>query len=152
MDDAKGKVDSPTIGISLNAQFSAGRTVVFQTFVPQDLKAEGLAVILQKLNWVADREEAFYAQDQARRQLEVEEKAVANMMRRLSEVESNIRLKLVGSGKRNPQMTGNDEREKKQAFDTLEEGKRRVAECKAHLADLVKRAGDRDGASSPANS
>jgi hypothetical protein len=151
MSDEKGKVESPVIGLSLNAQFAAGRTVVFQTHVPQDVTKEGIAVILEKLNWVADREEAYYAQEQARRQLEVEEKAVANMVRRLSEVEANIRIKMTGSGKRNPQLTGNDERDKKQAFDTLEEGKRRVAECKAHLADLVKRAGNRDGASSPAD-
>ena len=38
MDDVKGKTESPVIGISLNAQFSAGRTVVFQTHVPQEIE------------------------------------------------------------------------------------------------------------------
>jgi hypothetical protein len=147
MDDAKGKVESPVIGLSLNAQFAAGRTVVFQTHVPQDVTAEGLGVILEKLNGVADREEAFYAQDQARRQLEVEEKAVANMQRRLSDIDSNIRLKMSVEGKRNPKPSGNDEMQKKQALDTLEEGKRRVAECKDFLAKLIVKAGNRDGAS-----
>jgi hypothetical protein len=150
MDDAKGKTESPTIGISLNAQFSAGRTVVFQTYVPQDVNAEGLAIILQKLNWVADQEEAFYAQEQARRQLEVEEKAALNMVRRLSEVESNIRL--ASGDKRLPKPSANDLREKKQVSDTIEESKRRIAECKKHLAELIVKAGNRDGASSPANS
>lgn len=152
MDDAKGKVESPTIGLSLNAQFAAGRTVVFQTYVPQDVNAEGLAVILQKLNWVADQEEAYYAQDQARRQLEVEERAVANMSRRLMEVEDNIRIKMVSGERRNPKPSGQDEMAKKQAFDTLEEGHRRVAECKKHLAELIVKAGNRDGASSPTDS
>ena len=152
MDDAKGKVESPTLGISLNAQFAAGRTVVFQTYVPQDVNPEGLAVILQKLNWVADQEEAYYAQDQARRQLEVEEKAVANMSRRLDEVEGNIRIAAGGTGKRNYVPSQKDEIQKKQAYDTLEEGKRRVAECRKHLAELIVKAGNRDGASSPANS
>lgn len=151
MDDAKGKVESPVIGLSLNAQFAAGRTVVFQTHVPQDVSPEGIHVILQKLNWVADREEAFYAQEQARRQLEVEEKAVANMARRLDEVEGNMRIAASGSGKRNFQPSQRDEMAKKQAHDTFEEGKRRVAECRKHLDDLIVRAGNRDGASSPAN-
>ena len=152
MDDVKGKVESPTLGISLNAQFAAGRSVVFQTYVPQDVNPEGLAIILQKLNWVADQEEAYYAQEQARRQLEVEEKAVANMQRRLSEVDDNIRMKMAAGERRNPKLSGQDEMQKKQAFDTLEEGKRRVAECKKHLAELIVKAGNRDGASSPANS
>ena len=152
MDDVKGKVESPTLGISLNAQFAAGRSVVFQTYVPQDVNPEGLAIILQKLNWVADQEEAYYAQEQARRQLEVEEKAVANMQRRLSEVDDNIRMKMAAGERRNPKLSGQDEMQKKQAFDTLEEGKRRVAECKKHLSELIVKAGNRDGASSPANS
>jgi hypothetical protein len=152
MDDAKGKVESPTIGISLNAQFAAGRTVVFQTYVPLDMTPEGLSVILQKLNGVADKEEAFYAQDQARKQLEVEENAAANIARRLAEVESNIQTKAIADGRRNPKPSGQDMVAKKQALDTVEESKRRIAACKKHLAELVEKAGNRDGASSPANS
>jgi uncharacterized protein YciW len=156
MDDVKGnvetpKVETPTIGISLNAQFAAGRTVVFQTFVPQSITPEGLFKQLEKLNWVADREEAFYLQDQARKQLEVEENAAANIARRLSEVESNIRLKSSIEGKRNPKPSGQDEIAKKQALDSVEESKRRIAACKKYLAELIEKAGNRDGASSPAN-
>lgn len=152
MDDAKGKVESPVIGLSLNAQFAAGRTVVFQTHVPQDVTPEGIHALLEKLNWVADREEAYYAQEQARRQLEVEEKAVANMARRLEEVDAMHRDRLTGTGKRNPQLSGNDARERKQAVDTLEEGKRRVTEARKFLRELIVKAGNRDGAhSSPDN-
>jgi hypothetical protein len=152
MDDAKGKVESPTIGISLNAQFAAGRSVVFQTYVPQDVTADGLSVILQKLNSVADQEEAFYAQEQARRQLEVEEAAAANIARRLSEVETNIQTKALADGKRNPKPSGQDLVAKKQALDSVDESKRRITACKKHLAELITKAGNRDGASSPANS
>lgn len=148
MDDAKGKVESPVIGLSLNAQFAAGRTVVFQTHVPQDVTPEGLGAILEKLNGVADREEAFYAQEQARRQLEVENKAVVNMQRRLNEVDA---AKQEDPRKRNASITEREVKERKQVLDTLEEGKRRVAECEAFLAELIRKAG-RDGAnSSPDN-
>ncbi len=153
MDDEKGKVESPTIGISLNAQFAAGRTVVFQTYCPQDVTPQGIATIVEKLNWVADREEAFYAQDQARKQLEVEENAAANIVRRLSEVEANMQLKAASDGqRRNPKPSAQDEVQKKQALDSVEESKRRVAACNKFLAELIVKAGNRDGASSPANS
>ena len=151
MSDEKGKVESPVIGLSLNAQFAGGRTVVFQTHVPQDVTVDGLNVILDKLNSVADRAEAYYAQEQARRHLEVEEKAVANMTRRLADVEDNIRAKAMADPRRNPKDSSKDLMDKKQAFDTLEEGKRRVEECRKHLADLIVKAGNRDGASSPAD-
>lgn len=152
MDDEKGsKTESPTIGISVNLQYAAGRSVVFQTYVPQDINVGGLNVILDKLNFVGDRAEAYYAQEPARRQLEIEQKSLDNMARRLAEVEGNIRLAATASSRRNHEPSVQERKEKKQAFDTLEEGKRRVAECKAFLQDLIKKAGNRDGASSTAD-
>lgn len=152
MDDEKGsKTESPTIGISVNLQYAAGRSVVFQTYVPQDINVEGLNVILDKLNFVGDRAEAYYAQEPARRQLEIEEKSIANMARRLAEVDDNMRLKAGDPTRRNPRPSPQDEVQKKQAFDTLEEGKRRVAECKAFLDSLIKKAGNRDASTSAAD-
>jgi hypothetical protein len=151
MDDAKGKTESPTIGISVNLQYAAGRSVVFQTYVPQDINVEGLNVILEKLNFVGDRAEAYYAQEPAKRQLEIEEKSVANMARRLAEVDDNIRTAAIASNRREHKLSGQELKEKKQAFDTLEEGKRRVAECKAFLDSLIKKAGNRDASTSAAD-
>lgn len=152
MDDSKGDT-APALGISLSLQYAGGRTVVFQTHVPQETPQAGVDEILDRLNGSADRAEAYYAQDQARRQLEVEENAAANIARRLSEVEANIQTKSVAEGgRRNPKLSAQDEMQKKQALDSVEESKKRVATCKAHLADLIKKAGNRDGASSPANS
>jgi hypothetical protein len=152
MDDVKGKTESPTIGMSVNLQYAAGRSVVFQTYFPQDVNVEGLNIILDKFNAVGDRAEAYYAQEQARRQLEIEEKSVNNMARRLNEVEDNIRLAATASSRRNHEPSVQERKEKKQALDTLEEGKRRVAECRAFLDSLIKKAGNRDGASSTADS
>ncbi len=152
MDDSKGEIEAErAIGISVEMQYAGGRKAVFQTHVPQTVSPETLNRLLDVWNAVADRAEAFYAQEQARRQLEVEEKAVLNMVRRLGEVEENMQLKASDPSRRIVKLSERDLVEKKQVFDTLEEGKRRVAECKAHLADLIKRAGNRDGASSPAN-
>lgn len=151
MSDSKGET-APALGISLSLQYAGGRTVVFQTHVPQETLQAGVDEILDRLNGSADRAEAYYAQEQARRQLEVEEKALLNMTRRMGEVESNIQLKASADNRRNYKPSAQDEVQKKQALDSVEEGKRRVAECKAFLADLIRKAGNRDGASSPANS
>jgi hypothetical protein len=152
MSDSKGET-APALGISLSLQYAGGRTVVFQTHVPQETPQTGIDEILDRLNGSADRAEAFYAQEQARRQLEVEEKALSNMTRRLSEVETNIQTKSVATGgRRNPQLSAQDEMQKKQGLDSVEESKQRVVVCKTYLADLIKKAGNRDGASSPANS
>lgn len=148
MDDAKGKVDFPAIGMSVSMQYAAGRQVVFQMHFPMDVKLEGISSMLERFNAAADREEAFYAQEQARRQLEVENKAVVNMQRRLNEVDA---AKQEDPRKRNASITEREVKERRQVLDTLEEGKRRVAECEAFLAELIRKAG-RDGAhSSPDN-
>lgn len=153
MNDSKGEAADPALGISVELQYAGGRKAVFQTYVPRDASGDEINSILDKVNAVADRAEAYYAQEQARRQLEVEENAAANIAKRLSEVESNIQTKSVAEGgRRNPQLSAKEQMDKKQALDSVEETKRRVAVCKAHLADLIKKAGNRDGASSPANS
>lgn len=152
MDDSKGADTAPALGVSLNAQFAAGRQVVFQTHVPKDISGKELDDLLDKLNASADRAEAFYAQEQMRRQLEVEKNAQVNVVRRLSEVEGNMRLKAMADNRRNPKPSAQDEIQKKQAMDSVEESKRRVASIEKELADLIKKAGNRDGASSPANS
>lgn len=153
MSDSKGETADPALGISVELQYAGGRKAVFQTYVPREASEDEINSILDKVNAVADRAEAYYAQEQARRQLEVEENAAANIVRRLSEVEGNIQLKSVAEGgRRNPKLSAHDEMQKKQALDSVEESRKRVAVCKAHLADLIKKAGNRDGASSPANS
>jgi len=151
MSDTKGVGESPALGVSVNVQFAAGRQVVFQTHVPQECSAEDLNILLDKMNAVADRAEAFYAQEQARKQLEVEENALNNLVRRLGEMETNIQTKAVADGRRNPKLSAQDEMAKKQVTDSVEESRRRVATCRKYMAELIEKAGNRDGAPSPAN-
>lgn len=151
MDDLKGEA-APALGISVSAQYATGRTVVFQTHVDQNISAADLNALLDKTNEAADRQEAFYAIDQAQRQLEVEENATLNMARRLEEAEANIQMKMTAEGKRNPKLSAQDAMQKKQALDTLAEGKKRVEIARKFLEELKQKAGNRDGAPSPANS
>ena len=153
MDDSKGEtVKVPALGISISAQYATGRTVVFQTHVDLETSKDDLIRIVDKLNAIADRDEAFYAIEQAERQLEVETNATKNMARRLEEIETNISIKMTAEGKRNPKLSAQDEMQKKQARDTLEEGKKRVAIAQKFLDELKQKAGNRDGADSgPSN-
>ncbi len=151
MSDSKGAETAPALGISLSLQYAGGRTVVFQTHVPQETPQAGIDEILDRLNGSADRAEAFYAQEQARKQLEVDENVLANIVKRLSDVESNIQLKAAADGRRNPKLSAQDEMQKKQAYDSLAEANKRVDIDRAHLADLIRKAGNRDGAASTAN-
>ena len=152
MTDGKGEAADPALGISLELQYAGGRKVVFQTFVARETPQEGIDAILDRLNGSADRAEAYYAQEQAKRQLEVEENAQANIVRRLSEVEGNIQLKASQENRRGGYRPSvKDEMDKKQAHDTVEESRRRVKACRDHLDELIRKAGDRDGTSSAAN-
>jgi hypothetical protein len=148
MDDLKGE---PALGISVSAQYAAGRTVVFQTHVDQAISKEDLAAIVDKLNAVADRDEAYYAQEQARRQVEVEENALNNMMARLNEVDAKYQEQAAANPRRNGRISESEVRERKQAVDSIEMGKKRLAIAKDFLAELVKKAGNRDVTSSPAD-
>ena len=151
MDDSKGET-APALGISLSAQFAQARSVVFQTHVALDVGKATLDQLMDKLNAVADRQEAYYAIEGAQKQLEVETNALQNYARRLEEIEVNITTKMTAEGRRNPKLTAQDEMQKKQARDTLEEGHKRVAIAQKFLDELKQKAGNRDGANSGPNS
>jgi hypothetical protein len=87
------------------------------------------------------------------KRIEVDENGLVNVTNRLAEVEDNIRLKAASeTGRRNPlKLLSQEEMQKKQAYDSLAEAKRRVDAGKARLAELKKKAGNRDVTSSPAN-
>lgn len=152
MDEAKGEETAPALGVSLELQYAGGRKVVMQTHLPQTASSGEIDALLDKLNYSADRQEAFYAQEQARRQLEVEENALTNIQERFGFVDAKYNDRASGDGRRVPKLSDNDVKERKQALDNVEASKKRVATCKAYLAELIAKAGNRDGAASTANS
>ena len=152
MDDSKGET-APALGISINAQVSPRRQITVQSFVDRDASGAEIDNLLDKMNASLDRQEAFYAIEDAENQLEVDSNVLVNITRRLAEVEDNIRLK-AGSetGRRAPyKPSAQEEVAKKQAHDSLAEAKKRVEIDKVIIAKLKMKAGNRDGTSSPAN-
>lgn len=152
MDDSKGET-APALGISINAQVAPTRQITMQSFVDRDASGADIDYLLDKMNASLDRQAAYYEIDEEMKRLEVDKNVLANVSKRLAEVEDNIRLKAAASGeRRNPlKLSSQEEMQKKQAHDSLEEAKRRVADGEARLVELRKKAGNRDGTSSPAD-
>jgi hypothetical protein len=152
MDDSKGDT-APALGISVNAQVAPTRQITMQSFIDRDAPGADIDTLLDKLNASLDRQVAFYEIDEEEKRLEVDRNVLANVSKRLAEVEDNIRIK-AGSveGRRNPlKLSSQEEMQKKQAYDSLEEAKRRVAVGEARIVELRKKAGNRDGANSSPN-
>ena len=153
MTDSKGET-APALGISINAQVSPTRQITMQSFVDRDASGDEINGLLDKMNTSLDRQAAYYEIDEELKRLEVDKNVLTNITRRLAEVEDNIRLKAAASGeRRNPlKLSSQEEMQKKQANDSLEEAKKRVREGEARIAELRKKAGNRDGANSSPNS
>jgi hypothetical protein len=152
MDDSKGET-APALGISINAQVAAARQITMQSFIDRDASGADIDKLLDKLNASLDRQVAFYEIEEEEKRLEVDVKVLRDISKRLADVEDNIRLKAASeTGRRNPiKLSSQEEMQKKQAFESLEEAKRRVAAGEARIVELRKKAGNRDVASSPAD-
>ena len=150
MSEAKGET-APALGVSINAQFAAGRQIVFQTHVDQEIAPKKLQELLIKFNNAIDKEEAFYEINDEMKRLEVDRNVLTNITRRLDEVETNMQAVAVASGKREHKPTQKDLNDKKQAQDSLAEAKKRVKDGEARIAALKEKAGNRDVPSSAAD-
>jgi hypothetical protein len=124
-----------------------------QSFIDRDASGAEIDELLDKLNASLDRQVAFYEIEEEEKRIEVDRNVLTNVTRRLAEVEDNIRLKAASeTGRRNPiKLSSQEEMQKKQAHDSLAEAKKRVADGEARLVELRKKAGNRDGANSPAD-
>lgn len=154
MDDSKGET-APALGISINAQVAPARQITFQTFIDRDATIDQIDYLLDKANASLDRQVAFYEIEEELKRVEVDENVLVNITKRLAEVEENMDLKAMAEGRRTGRLSDREqaqhEVQKKQARDSYEEAKKRVDAGKARLAELRKKAGNRDVTSSPAD-
>lgn len=152
MSDEKGKVETPSIGVSLNAQFASGRALVFQTHVPQSITVDGINAILDKFNSSVDRAEAFYKIEELENSLERDKQILYSIQHNMQEVEANMAAKYEASGRRQPfKMSPQEVVQKKQAQDNVVRQTEIVKLSERRLAEAREKAGNRDGAPSPAN-
>ena len=150
MDDSKGET-APALGISINAQVAPTRQVTLQSFIDRDASGADIDKLMDKLHASLDRTSAFYEMEEEAKRIEVDENVRANITNRLAEVEDNIRLKAGADTRRVYKPNAQEEVQKKQAHDSLKEAQRRVKAGKDRLAELKKKAGNRDVTSSPAD-
>ena len=85
--DVKGET-APALGISLNAQFAAGRQLVFQTHVERDTAKEVIASLVAKWNDVIDAEEAYYGLPEMEKQVEVNKNQLYVTQQRIGEIDA----------------------------------------------------------------
>lgn len=152
MTELKGET-APALGISLNAQFAAGRQVVFQTHVAQETAPEEINRLLDKMNAAVDRQEAFYRIEELENALERDKQILYSITHNMENVEQNMQLKYEARGKRGEfKLSPQEAIQKKQAQDNLVRQTEIVKLAEKRLADAKEKAGNRDGAPSPANS
>lgn len=144
MTEVQGET-ATALGISVSAQISQVRQVVFQTHVAADASKETLDALLDKLHDSADRTEAFYQIPVFEQELKTAERILADLGHRLETVEGNAKLKYEAQPNRRGsfKLSAQEEVAKVQATEQIRIQTRAVAECKQRLADTIKKAGTR---------
>ena len=140
------------LGVSLNAQIDARRQVVFQTHIDADTSQKDLDKLLDGLSASVDRQVAFYQIEELENAVERDKQILYSIQHNLEEVVGNMRLKYEASGRRGVfKMSHTEEMQKKQAHDTLKRQSEIVTLSERRLQEAKAKAGNRDGAPSPAD-
>ena len=152
MGDTKGVGEAPALGVSINAQFAAGRQIVFQSYVPQEAPVEEINALLDKLNNAIDRQESWYQIEQLEKEVERDEQILYSINHNMQEVEANMRARYEAGGKRAPfKMSEKEVVQKKQAEDNVTRQTKILEGSKRRLEEARAKAGKRNVASSPAD-
>lgn len=153
MPDVKGVSETPALGVSINAQVDGKRQIVFQTHVASDAPQAEIDALLDKLNASIDRSVAFYEIGLLEDALERDKQILYSIKHNMDNIEENMRVKYEASGKRGEfKLSSQEKMQKTQAHDNLTRQTEIVKLAESRLAEARKKAGVRDGASSPANS
>lgn len=132
----------PSIGISYTAELPGKKALVMQSFMPRDCDAKDLNAILDKIKDAAERQFAFGAVQQLRLQLEQEEKIASDHVKRMAQVDENVKQEWArGSRKGEIRLSQKQEQEQRQAYAHAEESKKRIAKVKSEIAEFEAKIG-----------
>ncbi len=101
MTEVKGET-APALGVSINAQFAAGRQIVFQTHVDQEIAPEALTALLKKMNDAVDLEELVYAIPDLEKQVKVNENQLYVTEQRIGELDAAMQGNVSERGRQRP--------------------------------------------------
>ncbi len=111
------------------------RQVVFQVGIARETEVKTMHELMDKLRTVFERQFAFGEVEIHRLQLEQEMNLARDHVHRLAQVEENVSRDWETKGKHGPaKLNGNQEREKVQAYNNIEESKKRIARVKENIA------------------
>ncbi len=148
MEDVKGET-APALGISLNAQFAAGRQLVFQTHVPQEATREDIQALLLKLNDAIDIEEAHYMLPELEKSVEVSKNQMYTIDQQIGQIDAKLQGNVTERGRPRPDPKADADRA------NMVKSKARMEELLAKdvekLEDTRKKASKRNGAASTAD-
>lgn len=146
--DGKGET-APALGISLNAQFAAGRQLVFQTHVDQNTDATTIRSLITKLNDVIDAEEAYYALPEMEKKVEVDRNQLYLINQQLGELDAKARATTERG--RAKGLNPNETAQRDNALKSKERMEELLQKSIDLLEETRKKAANRDGTASAAD-
>ena len=144
MSDSMGEL--PALGVSINAQFAAGRQIVFQTHVAQDVSGEDLDRLLDKLNASVDRAEAFYSIEDFEKALKVNENQLYVLNQRINEMDAGLHEKASDGRRSARQPSPKEIGDRANAVASKQKFEELIAEDRKKLDAIKAKAGTRYGA------
>ena len=110
------KLEAPAIGISLSLNIEGGRSLVFQTHVPQDCGQEHIDGVLDKCQKAASRQVSYSTIEKYEEQVGVHEKMLVQLKaakRKIDEKYNHLAVVAETTGRRTaPKMTEKEAAEK----------------------------------------
>lgn len=147
MSDEKGET-APALGVSINAQFAAGRQIVFQTHVDQEIKPEDLTALLKKFNDAIDLEEIVYAIPDLEKQAKVNQNQLYVTEQRIGELDAAMQGNVTDRGRTRP-ATEKQLGDRANMMKTQERFKELLKEDQDKLQEMKDKVAKRNGTPSP---
>lgn len=145
--DGKGET-APALGISLNAQFAAGRQLVFQTHIDRDTDATVIGSLVAKWNDVIDIEEAYYSLPELEKSVEVNKNQLYLINQQLGEIDR--RQRVTDRGRTVP-LSAKDQADRSNALKSKERAEELLKKSQDLLDETRKKVANRDGTASAAD-
>lgn len=126
----------PGIGFSYSYQIDDKRSVVFQTFVPQDCAPAVFNTLLDKMGEAVDRQAARYSVKALKKNLAMQEKQLRRVTEDLKQVDDMALAKWQQSNKRGDyKRTNEQEVHRKNVVTTQERFKEEITDLQREIAE-----------------
>jgi hypothetical protein len=130
----------PSIGISLSVNIEGGRSLVFQTHVPQDCSQDALDGLLDKCQRAITRQTTYSSIEKIEEQVGIQEKMLVQLKaakRKIDDKYNNMRVVAEESGRRTaPKLSEKEAAEKDQLERNINQTVETIASFNNMVAEL----------------